>query len=683
MSFWGDQLGKQRKSLFLWCPVAMGAGIVAYFYSNEVTWSAIGGAAFLLLLSFWKMWNGYRIHGTTAWLVVLYTTMALGLFITGYGLAKYRTDAIATPIIEKDLPPLKIEGVIEKIVLLEGDKAKRVILKNVFVPGREGVYRVRLKSYHFKGEEWQIGDRVSVKAKLMAPSGPVIPGGFDFRFKAYYEGLSAVGYTLGDAEIISKNKSSEPYLTHLRRVIGSSAYQSMDPRYAGIAQALLTGERAGIIEEDAESLRVSGLAHLLAISGLHIGLVAGCVFFFVRLGLVLIPGWGLRYPIKKWAAAAAILFAFAYMIIAGATVPTVRAFIMTSLVLTAIMLDRSALSMRLVALAAMVVMIMTPEAIMGPSFVLSFAAVAGLIAFYQDYGRRWFVNANAYRPLMRPFYYVFGVIVTSIVATLVTAPFSVMFFNRFALYSVLSNILAMPLMAFVVMPFGLLSLLLIPFGLDPTVWPIVEWGIATVMHVSDAVASYAYASLYIPSFSDVASTCAVIGFIWLVLCQGGLRWIGVIMIALAFAITLINQPTKILIAEDMSAILYVDKSEDKLYLKGKMNGYTKQNWLGALGYSPDVDIIKLNAVDNIDLSNGYCDDFMCRFNIGEIYITLLGNVMMLPKACQNTQILIAPFPVKDRQCPNVDVIDRFDVWRHGAMMITFTNSDYTIDMVRP
>jgi len=677
---------KQRKSLFLWSPVAMGAGIVSFFhYDGELSWVSLGSVFLILMLVVSKSVHSYAKTGRDIWLSGVIAAIALLLFTIGFMSAQWRTQSLNTPLLDKELAPLTIEATIDKIVALDGGKAKRVVLSDIkFVDDQADIplSKIRLRSFHFKGDTWKTGDRITVRAKLRPPSGPVMPGGFDFRFKAYYEGLSTVGYTLGDATLVASSHADSNQIQHFRSNIASRLYQSMPPEVAGIAQALLTGERAGIKSEDTEALRIAGLAHLLAISGLHIGLVAGCMFFFVRLLLALIPGMALYHPIKKYAAVCAIITAFFYMILAGATVPTVRAFIMTSLVLLAVILDRSALNMRLVALAAMIVMLTTPEAVIGPSFVLSFAAVAALIVFYQGAGREWLTNARSFHPLWRPIYYVLGVVATTIIATLATAPFSVMFFNRFAVYSVIANIGAMPLMAFIVMPFGLVSTLLIPTVLDVYLWPVMAWGIAEITKIAHVVAGYDGADLYLPSFGVIDTIMIAAGFLWLLLWQGVLRWIGLVMVIAAFMIPHIAATPKIMISDRMEAIFIVDKTRDKSYIIGKGSRYLRENWLGSLGIKPSVDILSYQDGDKIDHDLGQCDDFWCHLRVNDNHIGVVFNPAALRMACQTVDLVIAKFPVKRRDCRDTDIIDRFYIWRHGPTTISFDQQGYQIESVR-
>ncbi len=259
-SFLSNQIALQRKSLFLWSPVMMGAGIVGYFtFDMDLPWAVIISALFFIVLVLWKSIWAYSQTGQVRWFWCILLSIVMGLMVAGFSFAQGRTQSLATPLLEKDTSKT-IEATIEKLVYLDGGKAKRVILRD-----KNNNMRYRLKTYHFKGDEWRIGDRVQVLARLRSPSGPVMPGGFDFRFKAYYEELSAIGYTMGDAQLLERSNTGANIIQTFRDAIGKRLYNVMDAQYAGIAQALLTGERAGIAKDDTEALRSSGLAHLLAI----------------------------------------------------------------------------------------------------------------------------------------------------------------------------------------------------------------------------------------------------------------------------------------------------------------------------------------------------------------------------------------------------------------------------------
>lgn len=689
------EIGRQREMLFLWSPVAFGAGIVCYFTALPfvLSWTAFLAPYLAMAIGTVSVWLRYARSGRGSWLGLLMLCVAVLLFASGYGTARLRFESVDTILLDKDLPPVTVQGTIEKIVPLEGT-AKRVVLKDLKIEddrhAAQELTKIRLKTYHFDGDHWQSGDRVRVLAKMMAPSPPVMPGAYDFRFTAFFRGLSAVGFTMGDAKLLASKGAKTDHVQFVRNYIAERAYMATAPEIAAISIALLTGERSGIRDDDTEAMRASGLAHLLAISGLNIGLVAGFVFFAVRLVLVLIPGAALHFPIKKWAAFAAIVVAFLYTVLAGLDVPVVRSFIMTSLILLAVILDRSAINLRLVALAAFIVMLMTPEAILGPSFQLSFAAVIALIAFYQGSGRDLFVGVNAHRLYLRPVYYLLGVIATTVIATLATAPFAILHFNTFAVYGVLSNIVAIPVTAFIVMPAGLLAVLLIPFGLDQWLWPIMGYGVDIILDTAYAVASYPQARLYIPSLSQAGMFFMAAGFLWLVLWRGPLRFIGAGIVITVIAMTVMQVQKKIIVSEDLRGVLIADQSVDKsgdnslagYYLIGKINSYTRSNWLPSFGIGPDVDIPSLNDGDKIDKSIGYCDSFTCNLAIETVQIRIVLNPLGLFGACRAADIIITHIPIdEESQCAGPYVIDRFDVYHKGAMTITFENSRYIVETV--
>ena len=363
------------------------------------------------------------------------------------------------------------------------------------------------------------------------------------------------------------------------------------------------------------------------------------------------------------------------MILAGATVPTVRAFIMTSLVLTAIIMDRSALNLRLVAIAALFIMFTTPEVILGPSFQLSFAAVTALVAFYQAAGRRWFMHASAFHPIWRPVYYLLGVIMTTIVATLATAPFSIYFFNRFAAFSVLSNILAMPLMTFVVMPFGLLSILTMPFGLIDSTWIVMEYGVSHVITIASAIAQYPYANLYFSTYTPLQMSVIGISFIWLVLWQGSLRWVGICIICFVMVLSASTSYKRIFISDDARGVLIANTVTDETYKSGKLSKYVRTQWLSSMGVSPHTPLETPRQ----------CDDFICLVKIDEIHVAIIKNPMALQSACSNNDIIIADFPINEWQDCNQAraVIDRFDVWRNGAISIDIDSNQFKVQSANP
>ena len=372
------------------------------------------------------------------------------------------------------------------------------------------------------------------------PPRPAAPGAFDFARFAYFQGLGAVGFALGDARRIAPSGQDGPpnesidapsgSMERLRYAIAERIRAALTGERGAVAVALITGFREGIPESVEQNMRDSGLAHLLAISGLHVGLVAGTVFLLVRGGCALVPAIALRWPIKKWAAVSAAAVAFGYLFLAGATEPTQRAFLMLLITVIGICLDRGSISMRLVAWAALFILLLSPESLLSVSFQLSFAAVTALVAVYETITarREWAANepARVQSAGSRFPRYALQLGLSSMIATLATAPFALYHFNRVAGYGLLANLAAVPLTAFVIMPLGLLAVFLMPLGLEAGPLYLMGQGIGAVLWVARQVASLPGAATLVPAFPHWGLVAVTLGGLWLCIWRGPWRWLG-------------------------------------------------------------------------------------------------------------------------------------------------------------
>ena len=351
-----------------------------------------------------------------------------------------------------------------------------------------------------KHQPIKIGQRISGLARLQPPSGPALPTTFDFAFNAYFNGLGAFGFFLGsptqepaiegDAGAGRDWPDMALWLAQLRETIALRIREALPGETGAFASALTVADRRAMSEETVEALRASGLAHVLAISGLHMALVAGTVFMAVRFGLGLFPGVAQGFAVKKLAAILALLVATAYLLISGGSVSTQRAWLMLAIMLCAVMIDRPALTLRNVALAAICIILISPSAVVGPGFQMSFAATAALVAAYGWWrqgrtGRAKEEQGVGLVGLVLVFF--LGLAVTSLVAGLATAPFAIYHFHRIAAYGLLANLAAMPVVTLVVMPAGLVSVILMPFGLE--YWPlqVMGGGLQAVINIAEAV----------------------------------------------------------------------------------------------------------------------------------------------------------------------------------------------------
>ena len=314
--------------------------------------------------------------------VVVAAVAAISL---GFAYAKLRTEWVAAPVLSHKIGPAGLDGRIESVQV--HGKGVRVVLGAVASRRFRGDVPARVRvSIRAATDVLVPGSWIHLTAILMPPPGPAAPGGYDFGRAAFFDRIGAVGFAYGRATSIAPTRNEtfgERVATSvalLRWRMTERIQAALPGSTGGIASALITGDRGSISDEDEAALRDAGLAHVLAIAGLHMALVGLGLFWVVRAVLAAIPVIALNYPIKKWAAFAALGGATFYLIVSGAATPATRAYVMLSTMLTAILMDRPALSMRSVALASLVLLLLRPESLIEPGFQMSFAAVVGLIA---------------------------------------------------------------------------------------------------------------------------------------------------------------------------------------------------------------------------------------------------------------------------------------------------------------
>lgn len=659
--------------IFYWIPVLIGCGILIYFsLSAEPN---IGINLLLFLVAAASGWLSYQDQ--KYWRSVIFVIPALVL--AGLLLAQIRTQNLDTQFIEKE-GLYDIAATVKEVEPY--NKALRIILEDIFVVEKDGretalpaSARIRLQSYH--GKDIAPGDHIKVLAKLTPPSGPVYPEGFDFRRYAYYRSLYAVGFTLSPFEILkattSQKPSSRPFFENLRHVINLSLDQMQDKESAGVAKALLTGDRSAVSEKTLEAIRDAGLAHLLAISGLHVGLVAGFIYFFVRFVLAMIPYIALRYPIKKIAAIFGLASAIFYMLLVGAPVPTQRAVLMTGLVFVAILFDRSAISFRLAAFAALLIMLIQPEAIAEVSFQLSFSAVLSLIAFYE-----WVAKGRDYKAGANGFFkkwagYFLGVCATTVIASLATAPLTLYHFQHFAAYGVLSNLVAVPLMSFVIMPLGIVSLIAMPFQIEGLPLSAMERAIEIIIGVAYDTEGLAGSVWHMPEWPGYAIAIYSFGFLLLLITHMPLRIISIPLMLLGLGLSVTKPLPDILVSDD-AALVGLHQDGTLLLNNLRKNSYVAENWVGSFGLEKE----QLGALQS-------CDKEACSIMIKGKRVSYVMHHAAIEESCAHSDILILSMALrKDRKlCAAPVIIDRIDVWRDGAYSIFIDEQGFqTIKTVR-
>ena len=415
------------------------------------------------------------------------------------------------------------------------------------------------------------GMLVGTTGHLSPPSGPVEPGGFDFQRHAWFQRIGAIGYT----RVPMVRLSPEPIrggIYGFRMQLSEAVQSRMPDTVAGVAAAITTGDRSAIPKETTEALRGANLAHLLAISGLHMGLLAGFVFGALRFAIALWPTVALRVNAKKIAAVGALIAGGGYLLLSGGSVSTERAFVMTAVVLTAVLLDRRALTLRAVAVAAIVVLVLRPEALLGPGFQMSFAATAALIGVFGwlretqvSYGPKWISPIST-------------VFVSSLVAGLATAPFAALHFNHVAHYGLLANVMSVPVMGVAVMPAAVMAALLAPLGLEQIPLWIMAQGLRWILTVAEFVSGLEGARGAVKGGGAKVLALVSLGGVIVLLWQGHLRWIGCVLVAAGIWIWMATPRPKILIS-DTGGLVGVMTPEGRALSKAKGQGFVARNWL--------------------------------------------------------------------------------------------------------
>ena len=443
----------------LWLPVFLGLGICLYF-------------SLPFEPPLWIAGGGMFVFGVTLVFVRLQLLrllcLSIGMMTLGFSVALFRTYLLHTQMLHYPLPPLILEGCVNQVELKpiqQGTFYQRLILTNLKAKTAEKLpSKIRL-SLRGKRERLWPGQIIRLKAKLNPILESSLPRGFDFRRQAYFNGIGATGFALSSPELIGYETNWRMHLERRREEITAYFLTHLPAPSGAIAAALVTGDKAAIPEDVRERFINSGLAHILAISGLHLTIIAGVVFMVIRRSIALIPPLCLAYNSKKMAAMGTILMTLFYLILSGFGIPAQRAFIMITVVMGAILMDRTALSMRTVALAASIILISMPESLLGPSFQLSFAAVVSLVAGYEAWKNpmaHWIMGGGVFR---KGLVYAGGLVFTSMLATLATLPFTIYLFHRFSLHAIEANLVAIPLTSLILMPSALLTCLLTPIGL--------------------------------------------------------------------------------------------------------------------------------------------------------------------------------------------------------------------------
>lgn len=665
---------------FLWAPALLALGAAFYFWLPFEPLGTLAGAVAMAGLGALLLLRHPR-----AFVVGL----AIFCIAMGFALAKFRGAMVAAPVMPAASKSVQLSGWIED-TNGRGESRVRLLIRPYAISGLdrdELPYRVRVSAYN-SAVSARAGDFVEVWATLSAPPAPVAPGAYDFARSAWFDRIGGTGYVTSK---VAPTGSPGPRplaiafaarIEALRHEIGARIRTRLPDRSGAFAIALITGERGGIEKDAIAALRDAGLAHLLAISGLHMVLMAGSLFWILRCLLAAIPSLALSRPIKKWSAAFALMAALGYLVLSGAAVSTQRAFIMIAIMFIAILLDRPAITMRNVAVAALVIIIARPESVLDVGFQMSFATVIALIAAYEN-RNSWTGN-----PPRRSRYailrgaglatrYLGGIMLTTLIATLATAPIAAVHFNRVALYGLLGNLFALPVMGFMVMPAIGLTLVLMPFGLEAAaLWPL-GLGLDAVLWIAYRVSELPGA-VAIVSTSPIAVVLAFVsGGLWLCLWRGRWRRAGAAIALPAFLLSFAGshwQTTPdILIERDLKTIALRGEGDRLALLSGRSGKYSAERWLRMNGDDATVS-------DAADRNGFQCDPLGCaaRLANGE-WLAVIRHTAIIAEECARASVIITQIPIRT-ECRSARlIIDRGALKRGGSHALRIAGGGYQIE----
>jgi competence protein ComEC len=552
---------------FLLLPVFLGLGAILWLSLAASPPAGLGLVSLPLIIAAATC----NRAGRRGWSCAL---MASGLILAGTGLAQ--VESLRNDTIVLDTPvTTQIEGLVEKREAAAGGRWRytvRILTTAAPVITRPPERAVLLsRTAH---QPFETGTRIAGRARLSPPSGPALPGLADFAFSAYFQGIGAVGFFYGSPQKVGIGTHEHwstrilGKLYELRSDIGTRIRAIVPGDAGAFAAAIVTDERRAIWEKTIEALRVAGLAHIVAISGLNMALAAGIFFVGARVLLSLFSGFAQRFPVKKIAALGALAMVTAYYLISGFGVSAERAYVMMVIMLASVLFDRPSISLHNVALSALVILVLSPSAVLGPSFQMSFSATAALVAGYAAWSS---LHGDPHDPLAarRPAVLaataalssmVAGVVLTSLIGALSTSIFSVSHFHRVATYGLAGNLAAMPIISLIVMPFGMLAMLLMPFGLEAPFLKLMGFGVEMVISVAETVASWG-GDVPVGRQHGWFLPVASLGFLLLVLLRTRLKLLGLPVIAAALILSFWTDNAarpSLLVSDDASLVALID-----------------------------------------------------------------------------------------------------------------------------
>jgi competence protein ComEC len=656
-----------------WLAIAFGGGIVIYFSVDQepAPWAAVALLTVLVVAAILLRNRPFAFPAA----------LALAAIAAGFSTATIKRAIISHPVLPAAVWNVDISGFVE--TREERERSDRITVRVESIAGprlNEQLERVRVSVR--KGTAPAVGSFVEFKARLSPPLEPLRPGGYDFARDMYFQRIGASGFVLG--RIRTAEAPHAPTLWLRYAIVVDGMREAIDKRIravlpgdkGSIASALITGKRDAISAPVFEAMYVSGIGHVLSISGYHMAVVVAIVFFVIRASLALMPGAG-RHPIKKWAALVALAAATFYLLLSGAEVATQRSYIMIAIVLLGVTIDRATVTFRTLTVAALAVMLLAPESVVHPSFQMSFAATLALVAGYQQ-GLPW-MTAGADTPLgarvaLWGVAWILGSLVVSLLAGTATQPYAAYHFHRLGPYGALTNLLAMPVVSAWVMPAGIMGVAALPFGLDGWCWQLMGAGLDWMILIALWVTSLPGAVGRVAAFGTGPLLLCTLGLVLLCLLKTPLRLIGACLIGVAI-VSMVRAPQPdVLVAADGSAFAIRGGDGRLSVVKSGNDVFAVREWLAADG-DP-------RPPKDTTLGNGIrCDEAGCigRLRDGSP-VAVAKTIEAFEEDCRRAALVVSARDVPPG-CAAF-VVDR-QVWRRsGAIALRRVGEGFEVTPTR-
>ncbi|MBF9195201.1 ComEC/Rec2 family competence protein [Microvirga terrestris] len=663
----------EQRRLFPWIPVCFGIGILLFFRAD--------GAPAL-----WAPMGAFAVSGAAGIalrrnMTALIAMIALSAIFAGFAAGVIRTRSVAAPALMR-ITITTIAGFIEAVE--DREEGQRLLIrvlemKDVAEAERPRLVRVSVRA----GAGLMAGQFVTGTARLLPPPEAAWPGGYDFARDAYYKGIGAVGSMVGQVRRVNPSKPPDwslqlaAQVDEARNTLTQRIATSIGGAAGGVGAALVTGKRGLIPEPTNDILRGAGIYHIVSISGLHMVLAAGTFSWLVRALLALTPAVALLWTVKKIAALAAMIGATIYCIFSGSDVATERSLIMTLVMFGAVLVDRPALSIRNLSIAALIVLAREPEALLGPSFQMSFGAVAAMMALVPlmhrkpvertpattiELGLRWLGRA------------MLGLVTTTLVASIATTPFAAYHFQSLNPYGLIGNALALPLVSAVVMPSAVLGVLAYPFSLDRPVWQVMGGAVEQVLAVSAWVGSFSGSTVVVPALSIGALALLSLGLLILTIPASSLRWMALVPAGIGLALTMVPDRYDIFIDRE-GAGAAIRGSQGQLALVGRPSNFVTEQWLRADGDARNADDISLRR-------EALCDSTGCVVVAGDgRRIAFVLDYAAFEEDCRRANVIVTRLQAP-LTCHGTFVVDGEALKERGATTLRLSRDAIEVTSVR-